>query len=109
VICLIFTLPATTLRGSELWPSLGEFRCWTREHRGLTIRHSMSMRGSLLDFLLERVISSCNNYLFGLRDRAVLLLLVRLGLRASEVAQLKVMGSNGAMGTGSRCLRSRWR
>jgi site-specific recombinase XerD len=38
---------------------------------------------------VERVISSCTDYVFGLRDRAVLLLLARLGLRASEVAQLK--------------------
>jgi integrase/recombinase XerD len=38
---------------------------------------------------LERVISSCAADANGLRDRAVLLLLARLGLRASEVAQLK--------------------
>ncbi|HUD57569.1 MAG TPA: tyrosine-type recombinase/integrase [Terracidiphilus sp.] len=38
---------------------------------------------------VERVIGSCNTHVFGLRDRAVLLLLARLGLRASEVAQLK--------------------
>jgi integrase/recombinase XerD len=38
---------------------------------------------------VERVIDSCNGYVFGLRDKAVLLLLARLGLRAGEVAQLK--------------------
>jgi integrase/recombinase XerD len=38
---------------------------------------------------VERVIGTCTNDAFGLRDRAVLLLLARLGLRASEVAQLK--------------------
>ena len=38
---------------------------------------------------VERMIGSCTNYIFGLRDKAVLLLLARLGLRASEVAQLK--------------------
>lgn len=38
---------------------------------------------------VERVIASCTNYVFGLRDKAVLLLLARLGLRASEVAQLR--------------------
>jgi integrase/recombinase XerD len=38
---------------------------------------------------VERVIASCTNYVFGLRDQAVLLLLARLGLRASEVAQLR--------------------
>ncbi len=38
---------------------------------------------------VERAIDSCTNYIFGLRDKAVLLLLARLGLRASEVAQLK--------------------
>jgi integrase len=35
------------------------------------------------------VIGSCTDNVFGLRDRAVLLLLDRLGLRASEVAELK--------------------
>jgi site-specific recombinase XerD len=38
---------------------------------------------------VERVIGSCPDNTTGLRDRAVLLLLARLGLRASEVAQLK--------------------
>ena len=38
---------------------------------------------------VERVIGSCAGHRFELRDRAVLLLLARLGLRASEVAQLK--------------------
>jgi site-specific recombinase XerD len=38
---------------------------------------------------VEKVISSCAGYEFKLRDRAVLLLLARLGLRAGEVAKLK--------------------
>jgi integrase/recombinase XerD len=38
---------------------------------------------------VERVIDSCTGYIFESRDRAVLLLLARLALRASEVAQLK--------------------
>lgn len=38
---------------------------------------------------VERVIDSCTGHIFELRDRAVLLLLARLALRASEVAQLK--------------------
>lgn len=38
---------------------------------------------------VERVIGSCADDAKGRRDRAVLLLLARLGLRASEVAQLK--------------------
>lgn len=38
---------------------------------------------------VERLIHSCTEDANGLRDRAVLLLLARLGLRASEVAQLK--------------------
>ncbi len=38
---------------------------------------------------VERIINSCTGYAFALRDRAVLLLLARLGLRASEVAGLK--------------------
>jgi site-specific recombinase XerD len=39
---------------------------------------------------VERVIDSCAGQPFELRDRAVLLLLARLALRASEVAQLKL-------------------
>jgi integrase/recombinase XerD len=39
---------------------------------------------------VERVIRSCLDDASGLRDRTVLLLLARLGLRASEVAQLKL-------------------
>lgn len=38
---------------------------------------------------VERAIGSCAGYLFELRDRAVLLFLARLGLRASEVANLR--------------------
>ena len=38
---------------------------------------------------VERVIDSCTDSEFELRDRAVLLLLARLGLRASDVAHLK--------------------
>jgi integrase/recombinase XerD len=38
---------------------------------------------------VERVINSCGGHSFEPRDRAVLLLLARLGLRASEVAELK--------------------
>lgn len=38
---------------------------------------------------VERVIDSCTGHVFELRDRAVLLLLARLALRASEVAKLK--------------------
>ena len=39
---------------------------------------------------VERLIRSCLDDASGLRDKAVLLLLARLGLRASEVAQLKL-------------------
>lgn len=49
---------------------------------------------------VERVIGSCTGYAFELRDRAVLLLLSRLGLRSSEVAQLKLLDidwQNGSM------------
>jgi len=38
---------------------------------------------------VERVIASCGEDHVGVRDRAVLLLLARLGLRAGEVAQLR--------------------
>jgi integrase/recombinase XerD len=39
---------------------------------------------------VQRVIDSCTGYIFEQRDRAVLLLLARLALRASEVAHLKL-------------------
>jgi integrase/recombinase XerD len=152
---------------TEQWPILGEFRSWTRAHRGLTestldvyqgilvglletlgdnasaystqalrafvfdrarphgIHRAKSIVVAVRSFLrflggtgrcplgleyaipgftswqlssvprflvaedVERVIGSCSNYVFGVRDKAVLLLLARLGLRASEVAQLR--------------------
>ena len=152
---------------AELWPIIGEFRAWMRQHRGLTettldvyqhiIAELVTALGSaprrytteaLRDFALkrarrhgiwraktvivsvraflrylgatgqcpagmehaipgfascqhstiprflptedvERVIDSCPAHGNGLRDKAVILLLARLGLRASEVAQLR--------------------
>ena len=47
---------------------------------------------------VERAIGSCTEYRFALRDRAVLLLLTRLGLRASEVAQLRFTDIDWAKG-----------
>lgn len=58
---------------------------------------------------VERVISSCTNYRFGLRDQAVLLLLSRLGLRASEVAQLRFADIDWRNGSISVCGKSRRR
>lgn len=57
---------------------------------------------------VDRVINSCTGHVFELRDRAVLLLLARLALRASEVAQLKFFdidwrdGGNSVCGKGRR-------
>jgi integrase len=56
---------------------------------------------------IERVIDSCNDYLFGIRDRPVLLLLARLGLRASEVAQLKFADINWRNGSIILCGKAR--
>jgi integrase/recombinase XerD len=56
---------------------------------------------------VERVIASCTDNLFGLRDRAVLLLLARLGLRASEVAQLKFSDIDWRSGTITVCGKGR--
>jgi len=56
---------------------------------------------------VERVIGSCNDYVFGLRDRAVLLLLARLGLRAGEVAQLKFPDIDWRNGSISVCGKGR--
>ena len=162
-------LPPLTVPPSaaDLWPVLGAFRSWMRQHRGLTettldvyqailaellaacgsdphAYTAESLRGfvlerarrhglwraktvvvavrALLRFLgamgqcpagmqhaipgfaswqletvprflvaedVERLIASCPVEAAGLRDKAVLLLLARLGLRASEVAGLK--------------------
>jgi integrase/recombinase XerD len=56
---------------------------------------------------VERVIGSCNDYVFGLRDRAVLLLLARLGLRAGEVAQLKFADIDWRNGSINVCGKGR--
>jgi site-specific recombinase XerD len=56
---------------------------------------------------LERVIGSCNGSRFEFRDRAVLLLLARLGLRASEVAQLKVADIDWRHGSLTVCGKGR--
>ena len=56
---------------------------------------------------VERVIGSCTDYVFELRDRAVLLLLARLGLRASEVAQLKFTDIDWRNGSITVCGKGR--
>jgi integrase/recombinase XerD len=56
---------------------------------------------------VERVIDSCTGYVFELRDRAVLLLLARLALRASEVAQLKFSDIDWRNGGISVCGKGR--
>jgi integrase/recombinase XerD len=56
---------------------------------------------------VERVISSCNGYVFELRDRAVILLLARLGLRASEVAHLRFTDIDWRNGTINVCGKGR--
>jgi integrase/recombinase XerD len=53
------------------------------------------------------VIGSCDGSRFELRDRAVLLLLARLGLRASEVAQLKVADIDWRHGSLTVCGKGR--
>jgi len=56
---------------------------------------------------VERVIDSCNGYTFELRDRAVLLLLARLALRASEVAQLRFTDIDWRVGKLTVCGKGR--
>jgi integrase/recombinase XerD len=168
--------PAPRPSPADLWPILGEFRSWMRQHRGLTdtsldiyqrklvglldtlgsdpqIYTAEALRGFVLEqarrhriwhaksvvvavraflrflgatgrcppgmehtipgfaswqlasvprFLavedVERLIASCPADATGLRDKAVLLLLARLGLRASEVAQLKLADIDWAHG-----------
>ncbi len=56
---------------------------------------------------VERIIQSCGDYGFGLRDKPVLLLLARLGLRASEVAQLKFTDIDWRNGSIAVCGKGR--
>lgn len=56
---------------------------------------------------VQRVIDSCTGYAFERRDRAVLLLLSRLALRASEVAQLKFSDIDWRNGGISVCGKGR--
>jgi site-specific recombinase XerD len=56
---------------------------------------------------VQRVIDSCTGYAFEHRDRAVLLLLARLALRASEVAQLKFSDIDWRKGQISVCGKGR--
>jgi site-specific recombinase XerD len=56
---------------------------------------------------VDRVIGSCSGDAHGLRDRAVLLLLARLGLRGSEVAQLKLADIAWGRGCISVCGKGR--
>ena len=53
------------------------------------------------------MIGSCTDYVFGLRDRAVLLLLARLGLRAGEVAHLKFSDIDWRNGSIAVCGKGR--
>jgi site-specific recombinase XerD len=56
---------------------------------------------------VQRVIDSCTGHIFERRDRAVILLLARLALRASEVAQLKFSDIDWRNGGISVCGKGR--
>ena len=177
--------PVAPPSATEQWPLLGEFRSWTRAHRGLTETTLDTYEGTLVGLLdalgddgaaytaealrafvlarahphgiaraksivvavrsfvrflgvtgrcpagmeyaipgfaswqlssvprflpaedVERVIDSCSGHAFELRDRAVLLLLARLALRASEVAQLKFKDIDWRNGEISLCGKGR--
>jgi site-specific recombinase XerD len=174
--CGVLPPPAIPASPTDLWPLIGEFRSWMRQHRGLTettlevyqpiitelltaiggdprLYTAEALRGFALErarryglhraktvvvavraflrflgatqqctpgmqyaipgfaswqlstvprFLaaedVERVIASCPADGNGPRDRAVLLLLARLGLRAGEVAQLRFADIDWAQG-----------
>jgi len=169
--------PSTPPSPSDLWPLLGEFRSWMRQHRGVTEstlrvydgslaelqatvgvdpaaytaesvrrfvlerarRHGVSYAKltasavrTFLQFLaatgrcraglahaipafaswnntsmprflipedLERVVASCTGDSIGLRDKAILLLLARLGLRAGDVVRLTLKDIDWCNGT----------
>jgi site-specific recombinase XerD len=56
---------------------------------------------------VRRVLAACAQTPRGLRDRAALLLLIRLGLRASEVAKLRLSDLNFEMATVRVCGKGR--
>jgi site-specific recombinase XerD len=74
---------------------------------GFASRQLSSVPRFLASEDVERVIDSCTGHIFELRDRAVLLLLARLALRASEVAQLKFSDINWSTGCISVCGKGR--
>jgi site-specific recombinase XerD len=86
-------------------------RCTPLEHAipGFTSWQLSSVPRFLPAEDVERVIDSCKDYRFELRDRAVLLLLARLGLRASEVAQLKFADVDWRKGCITVCGKARRR
>jgi site-specific recombinase XerD len=60
---------------------------------------------------VERVIESCAKHVYGVRDRAVILLLARLGLRAGEVARLRfadIDWDNGRLAVCGKGRRQEW-
>lgn len=73
------------------------FACWQRSSvpRFLAPEH------------VERVIESCATHAYGVRDRAVILLLARLGLRAGEVARLRFADIDWANGRLALCGKER--
>jgi site-specific recombinase XerD len=70
-----------------------------------------SMPRFLVPHDVDRVIASCTGYAHELRDRAVILLLARLGLRASEVAGLvfaDIDWDNGRLAVCGKTRRQEW-
>jgi site-specific recombinase XerD len=177
--------PLTPPSPADLWPLLGEFRSWMRQHRGVTESTLRVYDGSLAEFQatvgadpaaytaesvrrfvlerarrhgvsyakltasavrtflqflaatgrcrtglahaipafaswnntsmprflipedLERVVASCTGEAIGLRDKAILLLLARLGLRAGDVVRLTLKDLDWRNGTLVVCGKGR--
>jgi integrase/recombinase XerD len=74
---------------------------------GFACRQLAAVPRFLLPEDVERLICSCPEDPNGLRDKAVLLLLARLGLRASEVAQLKFADIDWRRGVVTVCGKGR--
>lgn len=90
-------LSATGRCTDGLEQAIPGFACWQRS----------AVPRFLLPGDVERVIHSCSDAPNGLRDKAVLLLLARLGLRASEVAQLKLADIDWRQGCITVCGKGR--
>lgn len=114
---VVASSPASTTPAID--PRVTEFLEWLRCHRGLSER-TLRLRGQVMRRLLPAlgndpatydaalVIASCDvETPAGIRDRAILLLLTRLGLRAGDILAMRFDDIDWTEGTLRVCGKSR--